>query len=235
MNETFEEQGWCVIPQALDSEARTSALEWITAAAARAESDPGLQAQFEEGSPGSRQAVKKMRRLLWNDQPFWTDLLRRCGLFAIGKTFVPGTPAVIFHASFLKPAFVGSRIGLHQDQGLWEQQYPNAVSVWIALMDATPENGCLVIYPGSHLHGLLPHTPDPTHPSHPTIAEETLTKLGLNSATEVPMAAGDVIVWHRYMVHASGPNRTNQDRIGTVLVFADAGQKDFRSKDLYII
>jgi len=47
------------------------------------------------------------------------------------------------------------------------------------------------------------------------------------------MSAGDIIIWHRYLVHGSGPNLSNQDRIGMVIVFADTSRPDFKAKDVY--
>jgi ectoine hydroxylase-related dioxygenase (phytanoyl-CoA dioxygenase family) len=45
------------------------------------------------------------------------------------------------------------------------------------------------------------------------------------------MNAGDVILWHRYMAHSSGPNLSNRDRMAMVMVFADAGRPAFQAHD----
>src|SRR5690606_17057982 len=41
--------------------------------------------------------------------------------------------------------------GFHLDTPFWSFSDRRAISIWIALDDATPENGCLYFFPGSHL------------------------------------------------------------------------------------
>jgi len=49
---------------------------------------------------------------------------------------------------------------MHQDEGYWlDMPDKRAVSVWVALDDATKENGCMCFIPGSHKTGLLTHRP----------------------------------------------------------------------------
>lgn len=47
----------------------------------------------------------------------------------------------------------------HQDQGVItaDADETDILSVWIAVTDATEENGCLCMIPGSHREGLAPH------------------------------------------------------------------------------
>jgi ectoine hydroxylase-related dioxygenase (phytanoyl-CoA dioxygenase family) len=229
----LHEQGWYLSRQGYGEAYRLAALEWLRSAAAHAESDQGLEAQFEEGYLAGKRPVRKMRRLFWNDPQFWKENLEASGVFQLARTLVPGETTLILHATFMKSREVGSTVGLHQDQALWDNPYPGAVSVWIALTDSMPVNGCLIFYPDTHHCGLIPHTPDPADPWHPIVTEDTLNRIELNTPREVPMAAGDILSWHRYMVHGSGPNRSDHDRIGTVLVFANAAEPDFVAKDTY--
>ncbi len=43
---------------------------------------------------------------------------------------------------------------------------------------------------------------------------------GLGEPTDVPVEVGDCIVMDKRAVHASGPNRSDAERIGLVLAFA---------------
>lgn len=63
------------------------------------------------------------------------------------------------------------------------------VSLWIALDDAQKENGCLSIKPKSHLQGNSE-----------------------NTTIDVPLKAGDGILFAHTLLHASGPNRTPHTR-----------------------
>lgn len=51
----------------------------------------------------------------------------------------------------------------HQDQGTVtpDSDITNLLTVWIAVTEATRENGCLLVAPGSHKRGLAVHCHDP--------------------------------------------------------------------------
>jgi len=184
-----------------------------------------FQPQFED--TGGPPRLRKLRRLFWNDPGFWAPMLQRAGVFDFARATVPGAPCLILHAAFCKPARIGSAIAPHQDRAFWMHPYPGAVTVWVAIDAATPANGCLELYPGSHRMGLLPHLAHPGSPWHETVmpADHGLV------AVPAPAAAGDAIVWHADMLHSSAPNRSDADRRGMVLVFADASAAGFQALD----
>jgi hypothetical protein len=226
----LEDKGWFVKTNAFGEEFRIKSINWLRAAVKRAKNDPALEPEFEANSSGENKPVRKLRRLLWNDFDFWIKILELSGIFDLGRSLIRRKPSVIYHAAFLKSKSVGSAVGFHQDQGLWTYDYPDAFNVWIALTNCDSENGCLELFPGSHLFGLIPHVKESTHPWHPVVSTE---KINLGRPMQIQMSAGDVIIWHRYLIHGSGPNLSNQDRLGMVLVFADASRPNFEAKDVY--
>ena len=52
--------------------------------------------------------------------------------------------------ALVKPPY-GNHTAFHPDDPSWSFSSPNAISIWIALDDATIENGCLWYLPGTHL------------------------------------------------------------------------------------
>src|SRR5436305_1563893 len=70
-----------------------------------------------------------------------------------------GTPNIrLYHDQGLfKPPRIGDEVPWHQDNGYWKLEPPGAASCWIALDDATLENGCMWVVPGSHKAGLAGH------------------------------------------------------------------------------
>jgi phytanoyl-CoA hydroxylase len=53
----------------------------------------------------------------------------------------------------MKPRFNGTVTDWHQDSVAWPHFAPQEhVSCWLALDDATVDNGCMTVVPGSH-HG----------------------------------------------------------------------------------
>jgi hypothetical protein len=107
--------------------------------------------------------------------------------------------------------------GWHQDNGYGELDPYNAVSTLTALDDASVENGCLWLIPGSHRQGQLQRRPD-----MPDIDREIRMEVDETSAIPVPLKAGQALVMHCWMLHRSGPNLSGIDRRILFMRYADA-------------
>ena len=94
----------------------------------------------------------------------------------------------------------------HQDQGVHR---PNAddteiLTVWIAITDATVENGCLQAVPYSHLTGITEHCP--------WEQVEIPRQLLAGEPVSLPINAGDAIFMHRLTQHSSLVNKSDTIR-----------------------
>lgn len=89
----------------------------------------------------------------------------------------------------------------HQDRAvaLPEADRTRMVTTWVAITDATVENGCLRVIPGSHRGSMLPHCPKP----QAAIADGYVDEAG---ARPVPVKAGGVIFFHPLTIHGSLAN-----------------------------
>jgi len=56
------------------------------------------------------------------------------------------------------PGSANEFVAWHQDTMYWGLEPPLAATVWIAFDDSDIENGCMRVIPGTHRHGLLPHS-----------------------------------------------------------------------------
>ena len=112
----------------------------------------------------------------------------------------------------LKPAYHGSAHTLHQDVSYWDMEPPNFITVSIFLNNATSENGCFQIIPGSH------KWPIRNADQWGTIAQGQNGSSGINSGIdlsekiEVPLTAGSALVFNSRLVHGSGPNHSSKPR-----------------------
>ncbi len=108
---------------------------------------------------------------------------------------------------------------VHQDNGvvLPEADQTNILTVWFPLWDATVENGCLVVWPKSHLRGLLDHCPNPSGLRIPG-------KLLNGKAKSMPMKCGDVLFMHKLTIHASHANHSANVRWSFDLRYNPIGQ-----------
>ncbi len=68
------------------------------------------------------------------------------------------TPLLFQDMALLKPPRLGREKPWHQDHAYFEIPLEaKIVGCWIALDEATTENGCMVVIPGSHLQGPVVH------------------------------------------------------------------------------
>lgn len=128
-----------------------------------------------------------------------------------------GEDATLDYDQFLakRPRRSAAVFAWHQDLGYWPTGTPDTrtVTCSLALDDATPENGCLQVVPGSHLEAeLRPHRASSWSTS-PELREEahTLTvQLGAgDKVVSLPVKRGGVTVHNERIVHGSPGNRTD--------------------------
>ncbi|MCC7371178.1 MAG: phytanoyl-CoA dioxygenase family protein [Chloroflexi bacterium] len=114
-----------------------------------------------------------------------------------------------------------SKTGWHQDIGviLEEADVATILTVWIPLSDATEENGCLEVIPGSHRNTLIEHCSTTGGMRIPDIL------LPAQRSRPLPMPAGSVILMNQQTVHASLDNVTeDQVRLSFDLRYQPIGQ-----------
>ena len=97
----------------------------------------------------------------------------------------------------------------HQDQSgtLPEADQSNIVTAWLAITDATVDNGCLILSPGSHLAGLRPHIVKIRRGKHAgtAVSDDALKEENL---IPLPVKRGSVIFFTARTIHGSLPNNT---------------------------
>ncbi|MEM8768112.1 MAG: phytanoyl-CoA dioxygenase family protein, partial [Pseudomonadota bacterium] len=102
----------------------------------------------------------------------------------------------------------------HQDNGYTFVEPQQYLTCWVALTDATVENGCPWIAPGIHRQGTLAHR---------------WTDLGFEclsdpeEALALPVRAGSVVVFSSLTPHRTGPNLTDGIRKSYILQYAPDG------------
>lgn len=92
----------------------------------------------------------------------------------------------------------------HQDSYYFNFDQQPQVGLWLAISEATLENGCLSVLPGSHDNPVLPHVPDRRNGAN----QGYLEILGLDESEAVPvlMNPGDLLVFNSYLLHRSVDN-----------------------------
>lgn len=111
----------------------------------------------------------------------------------------------------------------HQDWHYWHGQ--NKVSVWIALDDAVPENGCLKMLPGSH-HRAVTMTGKAGDGKG---FDFRMDPKDIDEAKVVVLEAkaGTAVIFHDLTLHASFPNTSGADRWALISTYRNAAAPDF--------
>jgi phytanoyl-CoA hydroxylase len=113
---------------------------------------------------------------------------------------------------FMKPPRHGSRKSYHQDSRPWRYIKPyDLVSCWAAMDDATTENGCLWVLPGSHKWGLV--GTERVEEVERLTLEGRLNDEGLEEIP-VELSAGDCSFHHSLLLHSSTANKSDRRRRG---------------------
>jgi len=107
------------------------------------------------------------------------------------------------------------RVPWHQDNGYTYIEPQQYLTVWLALTDATLDNGCPVVAPGLHTLGTLEH--------------HYVDPLGFEcfeappSQAAAPVKKGGAVVFSSLMPHLTGPNTTGAVRKAYIVQYAPAG------------
>jgi phytanoyl-CoA hydroxylase len=102
----------------------------------------------------------------------------------------------------------------HQDNGYTYVEPQEYLTCWIAITDATPENGCVAVMPRAHREGTLVHRSTP-------VGEECWGDW--SQAVEVPVRAGSIVVFSSLTPHATKRNTTNEVRMAYIVQYAPDG------------
>ncbi len=109
------------------------------------------------------------------------------------------------------PRVAAGAVPWHQDKSYWPDANSNPViTVWISLVDATHENGCLHIKPRTHRKRLLKwHHETHTGTGYTALKE---SQLGNTETVALPVKAGTAILFNDRCLHMSTPNRSDEVR-----------------------
>ena len=107
---------------------------------------------------------------------------------------------------FLKPPGLQGQ-AWHQDERFIPTRDRSLLGAWIALDDATIENGCLWVLPGSHRTGVIHATKGHGRPDEFDPSDEAF---GFDDSAAVPVevSTGDVVFFNGYLLHRSMRNRS---------------------------
>jgi phytanoyl-CoA hydroxylase len=152
---------------------------------------------------------------LCHTHPFFWNHATRPELLDVVENLLGPDITLYTDQMFVKPPHHGSEVPFHQDSAYWTPlEPPSLLSCWLAIDDATVENGCVHVLPGTHKQ-LLPHRTFDGPQSLGLLAEDMDT----SGEIPVPLKAGSAMFHHSCLIHRSFPNRSDRGRRGLVTIY----------------
>ena len=139
------------------------------------------------------------------------EFLRNQNLVDLIEAFI-GPEITCNPVSHVRPKMPSTDVAFHQDAVFTtrEAQGILQVTVWMPLVEATEENGCLQVLPRIHQQRIVYWSYSRDLPQTGRIA--------------LPMKKGDVLFVHKLAPHGSGPNNTDAVRWSMDLRYQKTGE-----------
>lgn len=159
--------------------------------------------------------------------PLFKNFAKQEKLLGLVRGLIGPRIKVFRDQMLLKPPG-GQAKPLHQDQSYFRvQPQDDLVTAWIALDEATTDNGCMCYVPTSHKHGIFEIESDPDRPVHHI---PKTNGLSLPEPVACPVPVGSVIFHHGCTLHNSEDNNTDTWRKALILHFSTSGAKSEREQ-----
>ena len=192
------------------------------------ESGSAIRFFFEEKAINSegqftvpkQQSINKIGHAQHQLDPVYKAMVEELDFAAVGRELGIKKPRAIQSMHIFKQPSIGGEVGLHQDSTFLYTEPKSCIGFWLALEDATIENGCLQGLPGGH-----------------KIALKQRFKLSENGGTEfeplddkpwpdqplklLEVPAGTLIILHGQLPHYSAANTSNRSRQAFTLHLVD--------------
>ncbi len=169
----------------------------------------------------------------WRITPGFHDILWLPSFTVAASQLLGGAVRFWHDQLFCKPAHHGGVVAWHQDYSYWTRTKPMAhITCWIALDDATSENGCVQYIPGSHKWDLLPITglAGDMDAIRSVLNDEQWETF--QNPTAIELKKGEATFHHPLMIHGSNANSSDRQRRATVINAFRDGTKSESSDPL---
>jgi hypothetical protein len=126
----------------------------------------------------------------------------------------------VYHDQALLKEAGGGLTPWHQDQHYWPLDTNHTVTMWMPLVDVTPEMGTMHFASGSHRNGYLGDLPISNESE--ARFEQFITERGYIRVPGTALAAGDATFHYGWTLHGAPGNSSPRTReVMTIIWFAD--------------
>ena len=177
----------------------------------------------------------KQLQNMWQHDPFFGEMVASNSKLAALSEICLGEPSRPTNLQYFnKSPSANTPTPPHQDGYFFHLTPSKAVTMWFALEDIEPEQGCVNYVQGSHRYGMRAHGSSGTLGFSQTILDFGLPH-DLENAKSFPCKAGHLIAHHSLTIHWADGN-TSGDRsrqaMGAIF-YGESSREDIASKAAY--
>ncbi len=219
----FHEQGFLAIQHAYSAQQVADAMAAVADLIAGRNAEfngvqfeKGIQDQMAHAEGNQKEVlVRKLTKFVGFDSRL--DVFGdHAALLDILAKIMGEPPRLFANQAMLKPPGIGREKPWHQDHAYFNLPLDTCiVSAWVALDEATLENGCMRVIPGSHLDGPVVHFKRRDW----QICDVDVIR---NRIEAVPLKPGGVLLWHGRLHHGTPSNRSDKRRRALQLHYVPA-------------
>lgn len=225
----YDREGYIVLENLLTDEdmapAREAMMQKVSLIAEELFADGLIPHKFEE-EPFQYRLARLFENL--TDADFlkygrgWRD--RRAGYFHLMSTpkILDAVESLIGSELFANPVYnvrpkvpkvAAGAVPWHQDKSYWPDANANPViTVWISLVDATLENGCLHLIPRTHKKRAVAHGQEEYSGTGYLALDDEYVRERKKEIIALPMKAGSAVLFNDRLIHSSTPNNSDHVR-----------------------
>lgn len=157
--------------------------------------------------------------------PSFDRLIRNDKVIAAASAVLGPDLMVWGSGLFIKEARSPKIVSWHQDLTYWGLDNAEETTCWVALSPATEASGCMKFVPGSHKTQIVPHVDTFDDNNLLTRGQEIAVDVDEADGVAAELMAGQMSMHHGHLFHASGPNETDDRRIGCAIRYIKPSMK----------
>lgn len=198
---------------------------WVVVDLLDADEVAQLAGVFETVAGGSEESIYSSWSQALSVRAATDEAIRSVTLPRL-RALLPGR-AMVFAGFMAKAVGPDTAFPIHQDPTVVDEERWTPLTFWVPLVDVGPDTGCMQAIPGSHR---LDASPRPAFRPFPHQHEGPRLRPLLRP---IPMRAGQVMLSHPALFHASTPNRGAVRRVACVgmVVPGDAEVRYYRRRE----
>lgn len=165
-------------------------------------------------NPGTR--PEQLHHNLMTKDAFWVRLISDDRLLDVAEQFIGPNIALFASHYIAKRPYDGQAVLWHQDGSYWPLEPMEVTTLWLAIDESTPENGCMRVIPSTQtmdLQKMLKRT-DVDNVLASGMDEALVDE---SKAVDIVLAPGDVSIHHPNVIHGSNANTSPKWRRGLTI------------------